>query len=241
MKKYISISSLDAAHLLTKQIIGWLNEELSRDFYLAISGGSTPMILFHVWREFYVKDIDWQRLQIYWVDERFVDPRDSESNYGMTRKILLDHVPISENNIHRILGEIDSSFEKERYSKEVLQSVPLLNGIPCFDLILLGMGDDGHTASIFPGQTEFYTSPEIYVVSPKPNTNSVRLSMSGSVLKNAKRVVFFVTGEGKSKILQEIFDNAPNAANYPANYFAKKCTNVEFYLDEGAARLLTFP
>ena len=241
MNKNVSISSLDAARALSEQIIRWLNQEKERNFYIAVSGGSTPMILFHVWREFYMNEIDWSRLQIYWVDERCVDPRDAESNFGMTKKILLDFVPILPNQAHRIIGEIDPDFAKDRYTKEVLDSAYLENGIPIFDLVLLGVGEDGHTASIFPGQNNLFTTNEIYAVSLRPMSNSVRITMTGKVITHAKHVVFFVTGAPKAKLMQEIFEGDEAAKNYPAYYIAKNSNNVTFFLDEGAGRLLTYP
>lgn len=240
MNKIVSVSPLDAARAFTNQLIEWLNEDKDRHFYLAVSGGSTPMILFHTWKEEFRDRIDWARLQIYWVDERCVDPRHGDSNYGMTKKILLDHVPVKSNQVHRIIGEIDSHFENERYSREVMETVPLAGGIPRFDLILLGMGEDGHTASIFPSQENLYSVNEIYAVSQKPHTNSIRITMTGKIITHAKRVVFFITGAPKAQIIKEIFTKNEEAAEkYPANYFAKNSNNVQFYLDEGAASLLS--
>lgn len=235
MKKIVSEDPINGARSLTNQLIEWLNAEKKRDFYIAVSGGSTPMVLFHIWREEFLDQIDWPRLQIYWVDERCVDPRHGDSNYGMTKKILLDHVPVKSEQIHRMIGEIDSAFEKERYAREVMESVPLVNGIPQFDLILLGMGDDGHTASIFPSQEKLYEVDEIITVSQKPRTNSIRITMTGKLIRNAKRVSFFVTGSAKAPIIAEIFSDRESAKAYPAYYFAKNCADVSFYLDESAA------
>ncbi|MFZ4454649.1 MAG: 6-phosphogluconolactonase [Bacteroidales bacterium] len=235
MKKIISEEPISCARLLTNQMIEWFDAEKERDYFIAVSGGSTPMVLFHVWREEFMDKIDWKRLQIYWADERCVDPRHGDSNYGMTKKILLDHVPMKPEQIHRMIGEIDSAFEKERYAREVIDSVPTSNGIPQFDLILLGMGEDGHTASIFPTQDALYDVDEIFAVSQKPKTNSIRITMTGKLIRNAKKVLFFITGAAKAKIMSEIFSDHENAKAYPAYHFAKTCNDVTFYLDQNAA------
>lgn len=238
MKTNISISSLDAARALTEQFITWLNVDKNQDFHLAISGGSTPMILFQLWKDLYFDKIDWKRLQIYWVDERCVAPDDAESNYGMTKKILLDLAPIAPDQIHRVWGENAPDAEQIRYAAEVNATVPTTNGFPSFDLILLGMGDDGHTASIFPHQMELLTVNEAIAVAIKPNSDQRRITLTGKTIRNAKQVVFFVTGEGKAAILKEISDDATTAQNYPSYHIAKDSTKVIFYLDQAAAKLL---
>lgn len=241
MNKIVSPNSLAAARSLTEQIIKWIDEDGELDFNIAISGGSSPVILFHVWHELFLKEIDWQRLQFFWVDERCVDPRDSESNYGMTKKILFDHVPIPPNRIHRVFGEIDAGFERERYTKLVLSHVPTSHGIPVFDLVLLGIGDDGHTASIFPNKMSLLTSTQIYAVAVKPGSKQERITLTGAVITHAKHVVFFVTGESKAEILFDIFEGNKIAEGYPAYQIAKSCNDALFYLDSNAGRLLTYP
>jgi 6-phosphogluconolactonase len=239
MKKFVSEDPIESARILSTEIINLINADKDRSFFLAVSGGSTPMVLFHIWREEFLDKIDWTKLQIYWVDERCVDPRHGESNYGMTKKILLDHVPMKPEQVHRMIGEIDSAFEKERYTREVMESVPLSNGIPQFDLILLGMGEDGHTASIFPTQEALYDVDDLFAVSQKPKTNSIRITMTGKLIRNAKKVIFFITGAPKAKIINEIFSGHENANRYPANYFAKTCQDVSFYLDQSASSLIS--
>lgn len=240
MEKYVYISSLEVARKLTEQLLKWMDEDPQKPFYIAISGGTSPIILFHVWCELYLKIIDWSRIHIYWVDERCVDPRSAESNFGMTRKMLLEQAPIPEEQIHRIIGEIDADFECKRYTKIVNDTVPQKDGVPIFDLIVLGLGDDGHTASIFPGQESLLTSPEIYVASKKPDSKQERVTMTGKIICSATRTVFFVTGETKASIMQHLLEETERGKSFPAYYIAKNAKKVMFYVDQKAGRYLTF-
>lgn len=215
-----------------------MNEEPLRNFNIAVSGGSTPAALFNVWKEDFADRIDWNRLHIYWVDERCVDPRSTESNYGMTKNVLLDHVPIPAENVHRIIGEVEPDFEAKRYGEMVSKTLPQKDELPQFDLVLLGIGDDGHTASIFPNRFDLLVDPEVYAVGYHPQSGQARVTLTGPAIKNAKRIIFFVTGEGKATILRSIFTNDEFAPNYPSFKIAEAAPHAEFYLDEGAAKLL---
>ena len=131
---------------------------------IAISGGNTPKLLFEVLAKDYKDKIDWSKINFYWADERCVSPDSNESNFGMTFNFLFNKINIPESNIHRIYGENDPASEAVRYSEELRKNIFLSNGFPKFDLILLGMGDDGHTASIFPDQMELLNSVDVCAV-----------------------------------------------------------------------------
>lgn len=238
MNKYIYPNSLEAARNLSEQFIQWMNEEKERDFYIAVSGGTTPAILFHVWQENFIRQIDWNRLQIFWVDERCVDPRQPDSNYGMTRKILLDAVPIPPGNVHRIIGEVDPEFEAAHYAKQVMQILPKNDGFPCFDLVLLGIGNDGHTASIFPNRFDLLVDPEVYAVAHHPQSGQARITLTGPTIGHAKRIVFFVTGDSKASVIRSIFTNDDYAPLYPSFRIVEAAPYVDFYLDQSAAKLI---
>lgn len=238
MNKHVFPNSVNAATSLSEELISWMNEDKSRDFYIAVSGGSTPAILFHIWMEQFIKRIDWNRLHIFWVDERCVDPRSADSNYGMTKKVLLDHVPIPSTNVHRIIGEVEPDYEAAQYSKRVKEVVPGKSGYPQFDLILLGIGDDGHTASIFPNRFDLLADPEVYAVAHHPQTGQARVTLTGSTIRHARRIVFFVTGESKATVLRSIFTGDEYASLYPSFKIAEAVPHAEFYLDEAAAKLI---
>ncbi|WP_396634193.1 6-phosphogluconolactonase [Maribacter sp. R86514] len=131
-----------------------------KDFHIALSGGSTPKIVFDVLAQEFADDVDWKNIHLYWGDERCVAPTDDESNYKMTVEHLISKVDIPEENIHRIKGEDDPKTEAKRYGELLDKELPKELGLPQFDLVILGMGDDGHTASIFPHEINLWVSPD---------------------------------------------------------------------------------
>jgi 6-phosphogluconolactonase len=206
---------------------------LKETFHIALSGGSTPKILFELLADEYDEDIDWGKIHFWWGDERCVPPTDEESNYKMTKERLFDAVDIHEFNIHRVIGENDPEQEAIRYSKEVMDHLPQVNGLPHFDLIMLGMGDDGHTASIFPHQMELLASSDICGVATHPESGQKRVTLNGPVINNAADICFLVTGEGKAEKVDEIFNQKEGYRSYPASHF--NGDNVVWFLDNAAA------
>ncbi len=185
-------------------------------FHLALSGGSTPKLLFAELAEHYGKQIDWQKVHLYWGDERCVPPEDNDSNYKMTKEKLLSWVDLPADNIHRIRGEANPQEEAQRYAKLLQKQLPKVNGIPVFDLVLLGMGSDGHTASIFPDRMDFLNGNEICVVATHPDSGQQRISLTGPVINAAKQIHFLVTGAAKAPIVKQIFSQEGAYQDYPA-------------------------
>lgn len=185
---------------------------------IALSGGNTPIDLFKVLSENYKDKIDWNSINIYWVDERCVPKNSPESNFGNADKYLFSKLEIEYNNIHRINGEVDPEKEAKRYSELVMRNIQKNGLLPSFDIILLGIGDDGHTASIFPNQMELLTSEKIYDVSIHPVTNQKRITMTGPLINNAVYIYFLVSGKSKAKIINDILNDTENAKYYPAFY-----------------------
>lgn len=212
----------------------------SRDpFYIAVSGGNSPKTLFRILTDQRYGHIPWNRIHVFWADERCVPPDHPESNYGMTKAFLFDHINIPEDNIHRIMGENNPADECVRYRAEINTWVPAGDqGIPSFDMILLGMGDDGHTASIFPGQISIFNSNEICETARHPVTGQSRISMTGTLLNHAKRGCFFVTGENKSKITSDIINKKDQYLQFPAAHVNPVSGECNWYLDKSAAKLI---
>lgn len=186
------------------------------EFHVALSGGSTPKILFDYLATRYVDSEVWSKMHFYWGDERCVPPTDDQSNYKMTKERLFDQVSIPEGNIHRILGESDPTAEAQRYGQVLVEQMATKNGLPVFDMIILGMGEDGHTASIFPHQIELLDSELICDVADHPESGQKRVTLTGPVINAASEVVFLVTGAGKQPKINEIYHRSGDWKSYPA-------------------------
>jgi 6-phosphogluconolactonase len=209
--------------------------DLAEKYYLAVSGGTTPKLLFEkLSKSPFKEDILWQFLHIYWVDERCVPPANNESNFGMTKKILLDNVNIPIQNIHRIKGEDNPGKEIYRYASEIKQSVPLRLGLPAFDRILLGMGSDGHTASLFPRKNLIETAEDICGVAIHPDSGQNRISLTQSVINNALNVTFMVTGKDKADTLLKIVNRQDGFDYFPAAGINPVFGNLEWIVDRQA-------
>ncbi|MBT4290586.1 MAG: 6-phosphogluconolactonase [Deltaproteobacteria bacterium] len=227
----------DAVNELVDRIIR-INKTTSlqnQSCHIALSGGSTPKLLFQTLSKTERDKIDWNMIHIYWVDDRCVPPDHPESNFGMTKLNLLDHVPIPGENIHRMIGEADPKMEAVRYSKELLSQIPLNENIPRFDLIILGIGDDGHTASIFPNQMTLLEHDSICAVGVHPVSGQKRITLTGNTICNGKTVIFLVTGSEKSSVVAEIFNQTELATIYPAAHIKPLLNPAEWFVDAAAA------
>jgi len=208
----------DLADAFARQLITWVNETAGDNFHLALSGGKTPSLLFSLLAEKYAAAVDWKKIHFWWGDERMVAPYDQESNYGIVNKLLFWKIGPSPGQIHRIKGEADPTEEAKRYGLEIQSQVPSINNWPEFDLIMLGLGDDGHTASIFPNQMELLESEEITGIAVHPVSGQQRITITGKVINHAKKVAFLVSGASKAKIFDEIIHDSKNASAYPASH-----------------------
>lgn len=209
--------------------------ETKEIIHIALSGGSTPKIVFDCLAKDYQNKIDWTKVHFYWGDERCVPPTDTESNYRMTQEHLLSKIQIPETNVKRILGENDPKEEAVRYASLLRQELPFVNEIPQFDLVILGMGDDGHTASIFPHEIQLWDSKHFCEVAVHPDSGQRRISLTGKVINNARMVSFLVTGSGKAEKVQEIIQKEGAFDTYPAYLVAPNSGNLVWFLDAPAA------
>lgn len=204
---------------------------------IALSGGNTPLTLFTVMGAVYSSKTDWRRVEFYWSDERCVPPESHESNFRTAREAFFDKARIPSKNIHRIKGEEDPVKEAERYSDLIRKRIPVKRGLPAFDVILLGLGEDGHTASLFPGDEKILESYRICEVSEHPATGQKRITLTLPVINNAERVIFMVSGRNKAEIVAEILNNS-GSDFYPASLVAPWHGKLYWYLDTGSASLL---
>ena len=205
------------------------------NFHVALSGGSTPKLIFDVLAEEYGDVIDWSKIHFYWGDERCVPPTDDESNFKMTVDHLFSKIEVPDSNIHRVLGESDPRSEAMRYANLLEINLDRVEGTPQFDLVLLGMGDDGHTASIFPHEIELWNAEDHCVVATHPDSGQKRVSINGSVINRAKEVVFLVTGASKAEKVDEIHNEKEGYKQYPAALVAPFSGKLLWLMDKEAA------
>ena len=232
---HTSLHPEDLAETFAKQLIEWVNESNEDSFHLALSGGKTPSLLFSLLAEKYANDVPWHKIHFWWGDERMVPTGDPESNFGIVNKLLFLKIGIMAEQIHRIKGEAEPSQEAQRYGFEIQSLVQKSNGWPAFDLIMLGLGEDGHTASIFPDQMELLNSDKITSIALHPNSGQERITLTGKVLNNAKRIAFLVSGASKATIFNEIISGSDNASAYPASQIHPK-GELHWFVDEMCQR-----
>lgn len=239
-KKYYLFE--DSAELAAQLVVDFKNavEEkaaLGETLTVALSGGHTPKAFFEILAQTpYKEGLSWENVIFFWGDERCVPPDNDESNYKMTNLALLSHIDIPASNIHRVLGEDPPTNEALRYSKVIEENVSSINGFPQFDWIFLGMGDDGHTASLFPGASNLEEMEKICVVAEHPDTGQKRVSITFPVINNAKRVSFLVAGAAKEPVFKEILEKgASEILPYPASMVNPESGLLEWYLDKAAA------
>ncbi len=205
---------------------------------VALSGGSTPELLFSILGDHFSKSAPWESVHFFWGDERCVPPVSPDSNFGMAFRTLFKKIKIPEGNIHRIYGEQVPAREAIRYSELISKHTAMREGIPAFDLVLLGIGEDGHTASIFPGMTNLFSSDKICEVSVHPVSHQKRITLTGRTINNAGKVKFLVIGKNKADIIKKIIRKDKNALNLPASMVVPLNGSVEWLLDSEAGSLL---
>jgi 6-phosphogluconolactonase len=212
--------------------------ESQESVHVALSGGSTPKVVFDFLAENFAKKIDWSKVFFYWGDERCVPQTDSESNYKMTVDHLLSKITVPAENIFRVHGESNPTEEAIRYGTVLDHQLPKANNIPQFDLVILGLGDDGHTASIFPDSIQLWDSSHNCEVATHPDSGQKRVTITGKMINNAKRIAFLVTGESKAEKVYEIVTEEGNFRSYPASLVNPATADLIWFLDEEAAKKL---
>ena len=211
-------------------------------FMVALSGGNTPQLLFQLLAtEEFRGQVDWGKVHIFWSDERAVPPTDPQSNYGMARREMLIRVPIPMGNVHRMEADKPSIGRAAHEYEEVLRKYLELDdrGFPRFHLIFLGMGKDGHTASLFPG-SRVARQTSRWVSTPNvAKANFRRMTLTMPVLDASARVVFLVVGSEKAQILHAVLEGKAEPP-YPAQLVQPRNNGIKLFLvDKAAASQLT--
>lgn len=208
-------------------------------FSLALAGGSTPIPTYQILSAPpYEESMPWEKTHIFWGDERSVPPDHENSNYKMARDVLLDPLSFPEDNIHRIRGELKPQEAAKEYEKEIRE---FFNGDPPhFDLILLGMGTDGHTASLFPGSTALLSPQKSRLVLPNyiDALESWRITFTPRLINAAFQVTFLVSGEKKAERVYQALSGRHQPDKLPAHIVNPAEGTVTWYLDAGASKYL---
>lgn len=205
--------------------------------FVALSGGSTPKLLFKLLAAEYKEKIDWRRLHFFWGDERCVPHDDPESNFGEVKNLLFDHVPVVWSQVHAIDTSKSPEEAAKAYGELMMQLLPRnSDGLPVLDVNMLGMGGDGHTASIFPSNMEeLLTDPRICAVATHPESGQKRVTMTGPVLNASDEVAFLITGNGKTQRVAQIVNQEHGAEMFPTAHIQPTSGKLFWFLDEAAA------
>ena len=211
-------------------------------FHLALSGGSTPRPLYQKLGGPLRGELDWSRIHLWWGDERCVAPGHADSNFRMVRDALLDALQLPDGQVHRIRGEAtDRPAEAARFADELARRLPVEKGVPRFDLMLLGMGGDGHTASLFPttGKALVRDRFAVHVVPPayvKPQVE--RISVTTPVIEAAREIHALIAGADKAEVLEKVMHGPIDLDARPMGILRHVHGQVRWLLDQAAASRL---
>ncbi len=205
-------------------------DAVNENFHMALSGGNTPRSIYALLSEYKKPFIPWEKIKFYWGDERCVPPDDQNSNFLMVKEALFDKIQPAKDRICRIMGENDPDLEKERYKQVVISNT---KGI--FDLMFLGLGTDGHTASIFPNQMHLLTSDKVCEKAVHPDSGQIRITLTGPILNASRKILFLVTGSEKSKVVYDILHQKGEWKKYPASHIKPIGGQIIWILDKKAA------
>ena len=206
--------------------------------FVALCGGGTPQMLYSLLAQPpYLHTLPWDKIHFFWGDERCVPPDDMDSNYGQARQILLARVPAPAVNIHRMLGEIPPQGAAEDYIKQLENQAAPGTRWPRFDLVLLGMGADGHTASLFPGQLHPAEagSPVVAVIASYQGRPANRVTLTPMVFNAAEKVLFLVTGAGKAAALAAALQGPHDPLQHPTQRIQPQAGSLTWFVDTPAA------
>lgn len=209
--------------------------------HIALSGGRTPG---RVYRSLAfpprVEEIPWDKVTLLWGDERWVPHDNTHSNYKMVHDTLLNFLDDSLPEVLPIDTGLTTPQEAaEAYAKLLkAQNLPLRNDLPQLDILLLGLGEDGHVASIFPDSELLNASEAVCAAVTKPETGETRVTLAPAILKNAKRILFLVTGEAKAEVMKKVFSGEGDLKSLPARLFDGESERVTWFLDSAAATKL---
>ncbi len=244
----IAASAEELSRLAAEEFVRLAMDTIGKKpvFVVSLAGGSTPRTLYQLLAdssEPFREQLPWEKIHFFWGDERHVGPDNPASNYRLARETMLEHVSIPVENVHRIKSEMPNAAEAaDVYERELRYFFKAEAGqLPRFDLILLGMGSDGHTASIFPG-SEVISEKHRLVMAPWVEAlDSYRITLTPLILNNAASLIFLVIGEDKAKTLRQVLHGAYHPEQFPAQVIKPRNGNLLWLVDPEAGSLLQGP
>ncbi|MCB2209484.1 6-phosphogluconolactonase [bacterium] len=206
-------------------------------FSVSLSGGGTPKPVYAALAEQPYRDlINWEKVDLFWGDERHVPPTDPDSNYRMVNEVLLDRVPIPEENVYRVPAEMEVRMAAFSY-EETLRDY-FKGDWPLFDFVFLGMGADGHTASLFPHSAGLNEEQRWFIANYAPDRETWRLTLSKNAINAARRILVLVKGEGKAERLKDVLTGPTQPESMPIQLVHPEAGEMRWLVDEAAAQLL---
>jgi 6-phosphogluconolactonase len=235
MTRQVASDTAGAAYNCAGRLLEILDQAVTSNgrASMAVSGGSTPKLMFARMAQ---TKFDWDKVHMFWVDERAVPPTDPNSNYKLAFDNFIAPAAFPMRNVHRVHGEIDTGQAARRYRADLEEFFDLKQGgFPEFDVVHCGMGEEGHTASLFPGDAHIEDRTGLTAAVFAPALPHWRVTTLPGVLLAAKHTLMLVAGADKNPVLKEVFNGAYNPWKYPVQLVAREGTNVEWFLDEAAA------
>ena len=210
-------------------------------FSVALAGGSTPRRIYEILagEDGPGREIDWPKVHVFFGDERTVPPDHADSNFRMANEALLSHVAIPAENVHRMIGEGDAAANARLYEDELRSFFGDDADWPAFDLVMLGMGDDGHTASLFPATAALEERRAWVVSNWVEKFSTYRITLTAPAINHAARVLFTVTGAGKAARLKEVVEGPRDTGRLPSQLIEPRGGAIDWFVDEAAAAQLS--
>jgi 6-phosphogluconolactonase len=209
-------------------------------FTVALSGGSTPQRLYALLAEpTYAQRVAWNKVHLFWGDERCVPPDHAESNYAMARRLLIANVPVPAGNVHRMAGEKEPAGAAAEYARGLMESFELRPGEwPRFDLMLMGIGEDGHTASLFPGHPALQNQTDLVLAPYVEKLQAHRITLTFPVINHAANIWFLVAESTKAAVLSEILKAEVSSPRLPATFVKPEDGRLVWFVTAAAATQL---
>ena len=229
---YLATEELAVAHLRSLR--------QKRPSYVALSGGSTPKRMYEVIKDpLFRRRVDWSQMEFFWGDERWVAIDDEASNAGEAIRGFIDEIGLAEEHYHPWPTHLEDPDEAANaYETTVRIVTKALDGVPELDLVYLGMGDDGHTASLFPGTDAIHERERLAVAHRVPKLDATRLTFTPQIINNARDVIFLVNGDGKAEMLHKVLDGPVDVDSTPSQVIRPTHGRLRWFVDEAAAAQL---